>query len=103
MIGDYIINLLFRINYEVSFLLSIMIYSQFIISLSMIVVNLTIIPSGYSYYLKKVYLVALMFYFTIIYPMIKNYRINGIAVSIGLVEVLIVILFYNFSRKNIFK
>ncbi|MGK2960218.1 MAG: oligosaccharide flippase family protein [Candidatus Malihini olakiniferum] len=103
IIDDYVINLFFGIDYNVSFLLSIMIFSQLVISLSMIIVNLAIIPSGYSYYLKKVYFVALISYFTIIYPMIKYYGINGVAVSIGLVEALIVILFYNFLRKNIFK
>lgn len=99
-LGTLIIGLFFAHAEEISQLLLIMIITQGVISYSMIVVNLTIIPAGYSYYLKNVYLKALVCYFIIIYPLIKFFGINGVAASIGVVECLIVISFALFIRKE---
>lgn len=102
--GKFIINLFFAASAEVSNLLRIMIVTQFVISLSMILVNLIIIPSGFSSYLKRVYLYALIFYFSIVYLMVKSYGVYGVALSILLVELLIVALFYLFIKnKSILK
>jgi PST family polysaccharide transporter len=77
----------------------VMIFTQFIIAISMILVNLIVIPAGQSFYLK-VYLFAVIFYFSIIYPMIKWGGVYGVAISISLVELLIVCLFYKFIKKK---
>ncbi|MGR5892125.1 oligosaccharide flippase family protein, partial [Raoultella planticola] len=104
ILGKFIINLFFSASTEVSNLLRIMIVTQFIISLSMILVNLIIIPSGFSSYLKRAYLYALIFYFSIVYPMVKSFGVYGVALSILLVELLIVTVFYLFIKnKSILK
>lgn len=99
-LGEVVINLFFSEGEGVSTLLRVMIFTQFIIAISMILVNLIVIPAGQSYYLKKVYLFAVIFYFSIIYPMIKWGGVYGVAISISLVELLIVCLFFKFIKKK---
>lgn len=106
LLGDVIIPLFFAKSYsaidivKVVNLISIMIVTQFVISLSMVVVNLIIIPSNNSRYLKVIYAIGLFLYFLIIYPMANVFSIYGVALSITLVELSIVIMFFVFVKNK---
>ncbi|MHA0974013.1 oligosaccharide flippase family protein [Enterobacter ludwigii] len=99
-LGDLIIGRFFSQAHAISNLLLVMIITQGIISYSMILVNLIIIPAGLSYYLKIVYLKALFFYAIVVYPLIHFFGINGVAGSIALVELLIIGSFWFFIKKK---
>ncbi|HHP1616587.1 TPA: oligosaccharide flippase family protein, partial [Klebsiella pneumoniae] len=68
--------------------------------ISIIVVNLVIIPAGNSYYLKKVYFIALVLYLIIFYPMLNFMGVYGVALSISSTEFLIVIFFVKFIHQR---
>lgn len=99
-LGETIIALFFSQAQAISKLLMIMIITQGIISYSMILVNLIIIPAGFSYYLKRIYLMALICYLAAIYPLVHSFGINGVAGSIALVELFIITCFWFFIRKE---
>lgn len=99
-IGDIVIDLFFSKSKEISNLLLIMIITQGIISYSMILVNLIIIPAGFSCYLKRFYLMALIFYTIIIYPSVYCFGLNGVAGSIAMVELFIITVFWLFIKKE---
>ncbi|HHL0199540.1 oligosaccharide flippase family protein [Raoultella ornithinolytica] len=104
--GEYILRMFFARGYEVdaikqvNILISIMIFTQFIISISIILVNLIIVPSGNSHYLKRVYALAFMLYIFIIYLMVKFGGVYGVALTITIVEFFIIILFSIFVSKK---
>lgn len=104
--GEYILSVFFARGYEpnainqVNVLISIMIFTQFIISISMILVNLIIVPSGNSQYLKRVYALAFIIYTLIIYLMAKFSGVYGVALTITIVEFFIIILFAIFVKNK---
>lgn len=100
VLGKVIIGYIFGAQYNVMPLLSIMIVSQFIVSISIIVVNLVIIPSGNSLHLKKVYFIALIAYLILFYPMMTFMGVYGVAISILLTEIFIVTLFVKMISKK---
>ncbi|WP_034458433.1 oligosaccharide flippase family protein [Buttiauxella noackiae] len=99
-LGDFIISLFFSQSASVSQLLLIMIITQGVISYSMILVNLIIIPAGFSFYLKRVYFKALVSYAVVIYPLIHFFGVYGVASSIVAVEIIIVACFGLFICKK---
>lgn len=108
--GEYILSMFFARGYElnaikqVNILISIMIFTQFIISISMILVNLIIVPSGNSQYLKGIYALAFILYLFIIYFMAKFSGVYGVALTITIVEFFIISLFAVFvSKKKLVK
>jgi PST family polysaccharide transporter len=78
-----------------------MIITQFIISLSIIAVNLTIIPLGLSYFLKKGYLLGLVLYAVMLYPMLKYFGLVGINLALIIVELALLIIFVSFIRRKL--
>jgi len=109
VVGGFFISRFFAVKYtlpeqsSVHNLIYIMILTQFIVSISMILVNLILIPAGLSYYLKRVYAVALLIYFSIIYPMASIFNVSGVASSVLIVELSIILIFFTLikSRKVI--
>ncbi|MFA1784639.1 oligosaccharide flippase family protein [Klebsiella pneumoniae] len=99
-LGRFVISYVFGSQYNIISLLSIMIITQYIVSISIIVVNLVIIPAGNSYYLKKVYFIALVLYLIIFYPMLNFMGVYGVALSISSTEFLIVIFFVKFIHQR---
>lgn len=99
-LGELVIGSFFADARAVSHILMVMIITQGIISYSMILVNLIIIPAGHSSYLKQVYLKALVCYAIILYPLIKTFGIYGVASAIAVVELLVITLFWFFIRKE---
>lgn len=85
---------------KVHLLIRLMIITQFIISMSIIAVNLTIIPLGLSYFLKKGYLLGLALYVVLLYPMLNYFGLVGINWALIMVELALLIVFVSFIRKN---
>lgn len=54
LIGKYIYSFLFGPEYKITSLLSIMIMTQFVVSMAMVLVNLIIIPTENSRILKNI-------------------------------------------------
>ncbi len=105
-VGQYVLSVFFARGYgleeiiQVNHLISIMIFTQFIISISLILVNLIIVPSGNSHYLKRVYALAFVLYLVIVYFMVKLIGVYGVALTITIIESFIIILFSLFVFKQ---
>lgn len=99
LIGNYIYNFLFGPEYKIVSLLSIMIVTQFIVSMAMVLVNLIIIPTENSRILKKYYLIGLIFHFGYFYFFVKYLHIYGVASAILLTETILTLSFFMYVRK----
>ncbi|EHU1559397.1 oligosaccharide flippase family protein [Acinetobacter baumannii] len=99
LIGNYIYNFLFGPEYKIVSLLSIMIMTQFIVSMAMVLVNLIIIPTENSRILKKYYLIGLIFHFGYFYFFVKYLHIYGVASAILLTETILTLSFFMYVRK----
>ncbi|MFX8676710.1 flippase, partial [Acinetobacter baumannii] len=82
LIGKYIYSFLFGPEYKITSLLSIMIMTQFVVSMAMVLVNLIIIPTENSRILKKYYLLGLFFHFSYFYFFVKYLHVYGVASAI---------------------
>ncbi|MEF9674798.1 oligosaccharide flippase family protein [Pectobacterium aroidearum] len=106
VVGESVFYFLFGIGYNnteiqhLHMLVSIMILTQFVISLSIILVNLVVIPSGFSFYLKRVYAYSFFIYLLVIFPMIYYGGLNGVAITILFVEFSVVFTLYKFAKLN---
>ncbi|QDX30583.1 oligosaccharide flippase family protein [Dickeya poaceiphila] len=102
LVGTPLIHWVFGKEYNISHLLTIMIGTQFVISLSIILVNLIIIPAGLSAYLKRVYFVGLLCHFSYLFFFAKWWGVYGVAVAVGATEFIItLIFFFMVMKKNI--
>ncbi len=99
LIGNYIYNFLFGPEYKIVSLLSIMIVTQFIVSMAMVLINLIIIPTENSRILKKYYLIGLIFHFGYFYFFVKYLHIYGVASAILLTETILTLSFFMYVRK----
>lgn len=105
-LGGAVFKLLFGSGYgnlaiiKLHTLVSIMIFTQFIISLSIALVNLIVIPSGFSFFLKRVYLCSFIIYLCCVFPMMFYFGLNGVAMTISLVEFSVVALLYKFVKEK---
>ena len=106
LIGSWILDFIFGRGYSLSELnvmfnlICIMLVIQLVISYSIILVNLIIIPAGYSYYLKRAYFWGLFLYVVSFYPVVNIFDIYGVPIAILLVEASIVIHFVIFVRNK---
>ncbi|WJM84674.1 oligosaccharide flippase family protein [Dickeya chrysanthemi] len=102
LMGAPLIHWVFGKEYDISHLLTIMIVTQFVISLSIILVNLIIIPAGLSVYLKRVYFIGLLCHCSYLFFFTQWWGMYGVAVAVGATEFIItVIFFFMVMKKNI--
>lgn len=99
LIGEYVYTFLFGEEYKITNLLSIMIATQFVISMAMVLVNLLIVPLGQSKILKNYYFFGLVFHFCYFYFFVKYLHVYGIASAILLTEMILTFSFYVYVRK----
>lgn len=99
LIGKYIYSFLFGPEYKITSLLSIMIMTQFVVSMAMVLVNLIIIPTENSRILKKYYLLGLFFHFSYFYFFVKYLHVYGVASAILLTETILTLSFFIYVRK----
>ncbi|WP_226102305.1 oligosaccharide flippase family protein [Dickeya oryzae] len=100
LVGAPLIHWVFGKEYNVNALLTIMIVTQFVISLSIILVNLIIIPAGLSLYLKRVYFVGLLCHFSYLFFFAEWWGVAGVAVAVGATELIITVLFFGMVMKK---
>ncbi|NPE59560.1 oligosaccharide flippase family protein [Dickeya dadantii] len=102
LVGAPIIHWAFGKEYDIGHLLTIMIFTQFVISLSIILVNLIIIPAGLSIYLKRVYFIGLLCHFSYLFFFAQWWGVYGVAIAVGVTELIItVVFFFMVMKKNI--
>ncbi|AYH47423.1 MULTISPECIES: oligosaccharide flippase family protein [Dickeya] len=102
LVGTPIIHWVFGKEYDIGHLLTIMIVTQFVISLSIILVNLIIIPAGLSIYLKRVYFIGLLCHFSYLFFFAQWWGVYGVAIAVGATEFIItVVFFFMVMKKNI--
>lgn len=100
LLGQWLLPLIFGESYDIYKYLIIAIMTQIVVSLSIILVNFIIIPSGNSFILKRFYLFGLLLYIPICYLLIKMMMLEGVFYSMLFVEFFLLILFLMFSCKN---
>lgn len=99
--GHLVYSYLFKESNGIVEMVTVMIFTQWVISIAIILVNLMIIPLGQSAILKKVYLVGLGFYLIIIFPMLNEWGLNGILYSILFTEIFLTIVFFIFIFNHL--
>lgn len=100
LVGKQIIHWLFGHEYELSYLLSIMIVSQFFIALSIILVNLIIIPAGLSRYLKWGYLIGLLCHASYLLLFSRWWGMNGVAIAASMTQLIVTLTFLFFVMQR---
>ena len=88
-IGELVIQLFVKGNYDFSSYLTVGIITQIIISIAMILVNLYIIPIGQGRVLKKIYFLGLSIFFGTFYFMQNSYGLIGFYYTMLIVEIFI--------------
>lgn len=101
-IGDLVYSKIFGSEFQISGLVTLMIITQWIISIAIILVNLIIVPIGKSYILKRVYLVGILVQAILVIPLISLFAIKGLLVSVLITEVVLTLIFA-FYLKIFFK
>ncbi|WP_238555713.1 oligosaccharide flippase family protein [Dickeya solani] len=102
LVGTPMIHWVFGKEYDIGHLLTIMIVTQFVISLSIILVNLIIIPAGLSIYLKRVYFIGLLCHFSYLFFFAQWWGVYGVAIAVSATEFIItVVFFFMVMKKNI--
>lgn len=101
LLGDMILPLLLGKDYNLTYLLSIAIFTQIIISVALILVNFVIIPSDKNHILKNIYFLAMIFYFPLNYMLTSYLGLSGVLYSMLVLEILITsyLLFYCIKSK----
>lgn len=93
IIGKFIITLIFGYGYDITGLLTIMIITQFIISMAIILVNLIIVPAGLSFYLKKGYFIGLLCHVSYLFFFTSFFGVHGVAMAVSVTELIITAIF----------
>ncbi len=101
-IGDLVYSKIFGSEFQISGLVTLMIFTQWIISIAIILVNLIIVPIGKSYILKRVYLVGILVQAILVIPLISLFAIKGLLVSVLITEIVLTLIFA-FYLKSFFK
>ncbi|UFT95778.1 oligosaccharide flippase family protein [Pectobacterium carotovorum] len=93
ILGKYIITLIFGHTYDITGLLTIMIVTQFVISMAIISVNLIIVPAGLSFYLKKGYFIGLLCHMSYLFFFTSYFGVHGVAIAVSITEFIITAIF----------
>ncbi len=100
LLGDIILPILLGRNYHLTYLLSIAIMTQLVVSMALILVNFIIIPSDNSYILKKIYFIAMLIYLPISLYAVKYFELQGVLYSMLFLEIGITFYLARFCQKK---
>lgn len=103
LFGSFLLPLVLGIKNNIHYFLSIAIFTQIIVSIASILVNFVIIITGHSSVLKKVYFLAMIFYFPLIWALIKSFALEGVFFSMLILEFFITLYLFNYCYQKVFK